>query len=419
MAHDLVIKNGTVVDGTGLPRYRADIGIKNGKIVEKGKVSANGAKVIDAEGKIVAPGFIDLHTHYDAQILWDPLLTCSPWHGATTVVMGNCGFTLAPCAPKDREYLARMFARVEGVNLKALELGIDWKWTTYPEYLKRIRKEKVGINVASMVGHSAIRRYVMGEAANDRKGTDDEIKKMRGIVSEAMANGAFGFTTSLSPTHYGMDGKPVPSRQASHEEVLQLGEALAEYRIGSIEIITETAVMGADKFSDADQKLMTNLSLMSGRPVNWNELSHSWDRPNTWKQQIAYMEEASKQGAQVYAIARSQRLDSIFNLASTGTTMQEKRPTWKDVFSKPRSEALKLIKDPAVRAKMKAEADEDDKVTPVYRRLSEVTLLRSKTGKFKADEGKKIAEVAKRTGKHIVDVMLDMSAEENLETEFA
>ena len=158
MAYDLVIKGGTVVDGTGLRRHRSDIGIRHGKIVAQGRLDPGSARVIDAEGKIVAPGFIDLHTHYDAQILWDPLLTCSPWHGATTVVMGNCGFTLAPCAPKDREYLARMFARVEGINLKALEIGLDWQWKTYPEYLQRIRKEKIGINAASMVGHSEIGR---------------------------------------------------------------------------------------------------------------------------------------------------------------------------------------------------------------------------------------------------------------------
>ncbi|MEE9285639.1 MAG: D-aminoacylase [Dehalococcoidia bacterium] len=418
MGYDLVIKNGLVVDGTGLPRYRADIGIKDGKIVAKGKVDGNGAKVLDAEGRIVAPGFVDVHTHYDAQLFWDPLLTCSPWHGATTVVMGNCGFTLAPCNPQDREYLLRMFARVEGINLKALEIGLEWEWRTFPEYLKRIKQEKLGINLGTMIGHCAVRRYVMGEAANEREADDDEIQRMRNVVREGIAAGAFGFTTTLSPTHYGMDGRPVPSRLASHEEVLELASALAEFHVGSIEIITETAVMGEDRFSEADQKLLTALSLATGRPVNWNELSHTWDRPNAWRQQIAYMEEASRQGAQVFAIARCQRLDAMFNL--TDSTMSfERWPRWHDILSQPRDKTLALLRDPEVRAAMKAEADELDLNNPVWRRLTNVALVRSPTGKFAEFEGDNLAEIAQRTGKHVVDVLLDFSVEEGLETEFA
>ncbi len=417
MAHDLVIKNGMVLDGTGLPRYRADIGIKNGKIVEKGKIEPNGAKVVDAEGKFVAPGFVDLHTHYDAQILWDPYLSCSPWHGVTTVVMGNCGFTLAPCNPKDRDYLSRMFAQVEGVNLKAVQAGVDWQWRSFPEYLARIRKQKLGVNVATMIGHSAIRRFVMGEAANEREGDADEIQQMRAVVREALAAGAFGFTTSLSPTHYGMDGKPVPSRQASHDEVLELGSALAEFRVGSIEIITETAVMGADQgFSKADQELMTQLSIRSGRPINWNELSHSWERPTTWKKQIAYMQEAARQGAQVYAIARCQRLDSIFNLGDAGTFA--KQPQWKDVLSKPKAEVMQLLRDPHVRARLKAEAEASDKEAPAWRNFNVMTLVRSKSGRYAQYQNMKLGDLAAKLGKHRVDILLDWSLDENLEMEW-
>ncbi|MCH8196221.1 MAG: amidohydrolase family protein [Chloroflexi bacterium] len=418
MAYDLVIKNGLVVDGSGFPRYRADVGIKDGKIVAKGRIDPNGAKVVDAEGRIVAPGFVDVHTHYDAQIFWDPLLTCSPWHGATTVVMGNCGFTLAPCRPEHRDYLLRMFARVEGINLKALETGLEWEWQTFPEYLNRIKKEKLGVNVGTMIGHCAVRRYIMGEAANEREADDDEIQQMKSVVREGIAAGAFGFTTTLSPTHYGMDGRPVPSRFASHKEVLELASALAEFHIGSIEIITETAVMGEDKFSEADQRLLTNLSLVTGRPINWNELSHTWDRPTAWRQQIEYMERASKEGAQVYGIARCQRLDAMFNL--TESTMSfERWPRWHEVLSQPREKTLALLRDPEVRAAMKAEANELDSKNQVWRQLTNVNLVKSKTGKFAEFEGANLKEIGERTGKDLVDVLLDFSVEENLETEFA
>ena len=180
MSYDLVIKNGMVIDGSGMPRHRADIAIKDGKIVEKGRISPNGAKVIDAEGRFVAPGFIDIHTHYDAQVLWDPLVTCSPWHGVTTVVMGNCGFTLAPCNPSDRDYITKMFAKVEGMNIDALTAGVDWRWRSFPEYLDVVDALPKGINVGAMVGHSALRRFVLGPDADQRPSSGAEIEEMKG-----------------------------------------------------------------------------------------------------------------------------------------------------------------------------------------------------------------------------------------------
>ena len=416
MTYDLVIKNGMVVDGSGLPRYRADVGIKDGKIVEKGRINANGAKVIDAEGKFVAPGFVDVHTHYDAQILWDPLLTCSPWHGVTSVVMGNCGFTLAPCLPKDREYISKMFAKVEGMNRNTLDAGIDWRWEDYPSYLDRIEQEKLGINVGCMVGHSAIRRFVMGEAANEREADAGEIQKMRKVVQQAMASGAWGFTTSLSPTHYGWEGEPVPSRQASHEEVLELGSVLAEFRIGSIEIITETAVMGDDTFSEADQRLMTELSLRSGRPVNWNELSQSPDRPNVWRAQMDYMVEAAKQGAQVYAISRCQRLDINFNLQD-GVSF-DRWPKFAAVLSMPKEEKIEALKNTETRRVIRAEVDEVDPKQKEWRRLSNAHFGKSVTGKYAEFEGTSLPTMAKQLNKHFVDVIIDCSVEEDFRTEF-
>ena len=417
MAGDLLIKNGTVVDGTGAPSYRGDVGIKDGKFVDPASMD-NGARVIDAEGKVVAPGFVDIHTHYDAQIMWDPLLTCSPWHGVTTVIMGNCGFSLAPCLPKDREYILKMFARVEGMNVNTLQKGLDWRWQSFPEYLDRVQQENLGINVGTMVGHSAVRRFVMGEDSNTRAADADEVQQMKVQVREGLAAGAFGFSTSLSATHYGWDGEPVPSRLASHDEVLELGSTLREFGVGSIEIITKTSVMGPDRFEPEDEELMTALSLRSGRPVNWNELSHSWQRPTAWKNQIDYMERAAKQGAQVYAVARCQRLDHLFNLAML-VPFFEAWPTWKDVLSQPRERVKQLLQDPETRAKMKREAHEADPGLAEYRKLAKINFRMGKSGKYSQYEGMSLGEIGQKIGKDPVDVILDFSLEEDLEAEFA
>ena len=417
MSHDLVIKNGMVVDGSGMPRYRADIGIKDGQIIDMGHISTNGAQVIDADGRFVAPGFIDIHTHYDAQILWDPLVSCSPWHGVTSVIMGNCGFTLAPCNPQDRDYITRMFAKVEGMNIDALTAGIDWQWQSFPEYLDTLDTLPKGINVGAMVGHSALRRFALGEQASQRASTGDEIEQMKGLTHDAMRNGAFGFTTSLSPTHFGWDGQPVPSRLSTHEEVIQLGAVLRDYHVGSIEIITETAVTGEDKFSPNDQKLMTELSLQSGRPVNWNELSHTWERPTVWRSQIEYMDRASSEGAQVYAVARMQRLDATFNLKST-IGFERGYSLWKEILSKADNQKIQEFSDPAIRTKLKREVDSLVDQLPKFRQLSNIGLIRSATGRYSHREGQLLGEIA-RHDQSLVDVLLDISLDEDLATEWA
>ena len=417
MAYDLIIKNGTVVDGTGLPSCKTDVGVKDGRVVARGNLGKDAAKVIDAEGKIVAPGFVDIHTHYDAQILWDPLMTCSPWHGATTVVMGNCGFTLAPCRPQDRDFIARMFARVEGMNLRALEIGVDWKWESFAEYLDHISGIPIGINAATMVGHSSLRRYVMGEDSGKRQANADEVQEMKALVREAMQVGAFGFTTSLSPTHYDWDGSPVPSRLASHDEVIELSSALSEFHVGSLEIISETAVRGPDHFSQADQDLLIKMSLASGRPVNFNELSHTWDRPTVWREQIAFMERASRLGAQVYAVTRYQRLDSMFNLSSPSSF--DKYPKWLEVLSLPREKAVAAMRNSETRAVLVAEIEKTNATEIPARQLPNVAFAKSKTGKYTQYVGQRLGEIGKALGKKPAELVLDWSADENLEAEFS
>ena len=422
MGYDLVIKNGMVVDGSGLPGYRTDVGIRGGRIVEMGRIEGGGAATLDAEGKVVAPGFIDIHTHYDAQVLWDPLLTSSPWHGVTTVIMGNCGFSLAPCLPRDRDYITHMFALVEGMNVTALRHGLDWRWQSFGEYLDSIQAREIGINVAAMVGHSSVRRFVLGEEASLRQATDAEIQQMKSLVRDAMASGAFGFTTSYQPTHYGGDGLPVPSRLATHDEVLELGSTLSEFRVGSIEIITETAVMGRDGLNPPDQRLITELSLRSRRPVNWNELHQAWDKPEAWKNSLDYMSRASKEGAQVYAVARCQPLEVLFTfkgLTGSGNRSFEKWPGWKNVLSQPYEARVRSLADREVRSLLKSEADEQDSVAPEWNRLGRLAFMRSKRGKYRAFEGMSLAEISAKTGLHVVDILLGWSLDEDLEAEFA
>ena len=214
MAYDLVIKNGTVIDGSGLPRFRADVGVRHGKIVTIGRIRERAREVLDADGQVVAPGFVDGHTHMDAQIFWDPLGTSSCWHGITSVVMGNCGFTLAPCAEKDKHLVVRNLQRAEDIPPAAMEAGIKWSWTTFPEFLDVLERLPKGINYSGYVGHSALRTYVMGERAFEAGSTEDDLRAMERELRDALRAGAMGFTTSRSPSHETPDGRPVASRMA-------------------------------------------------------------------------------------------------------------------------------------------------------------------------------------------------------------
>ncbi|MDZ4341259.1 MAG: amidohydrolase family protein, partial [Candidatus Binatia bacterium] len=236
MDFDLLVRHGRVVDGSGLPSYVADVGVKDGKIAEVGRLRGNAAKTIDADGLAVAPGFIDHHTHLDAQMLWDPYGTCEPQHGITTVVMGNCGLSLAPVKAGIEDAIVKSFVRVEAIPRHALEQGVKWNWHSYGEYLDNL-EGKIGINVGGLVGHIAVRHNAMGEEAVERKATAKEIQQMRALVLEAMEGGALGISTNRNERHMREDGKPVASRLADDEELFALCDVLAERNGGVIETI--------------------------------------------------------------------------------------------------------------------------------------------------------------------------------------
>ena len=263
---DLVIRDAQLIDGTGADRQRGSLGIQDGRIVALGDVEEQAARVIDAGGAIVAPGFVDIHTHYDAQVLWDPMLRPSSDHGATTVFAGNCGFSVAPLRPETSDYLMRMLARVEGMPLAALETALSWDWRSTSDYFDRI-DGNVALNIGFMVGHSAIRCAAMGEAAHERTATGEEIDAMKALLRDGLAAGGMGFSSSMSPSHNDATGGAVPSRHSTDEELLELAGVCREFPGTSLEFIPYGTTAGIpQEFHD----LMVELSRRAGRPLNWN-----------------------------------------------------------------------------------------------------------------------------------------------------
>src|SRR6516225_10827862 len=264
MSLDLLIKNGTVVDGSGLPRFRADVGVESGRIVEIGRIRAPSDRTFDADGLIVAPGFIDGHTHMDAQVNWDPLGSCSCWHGVTSVVMGNCGFALAPCKPEDREWFARCLTAVEDIPTEAMMAGIDWTWETFPEYLATVERLPKAINYGAYIGHSALRMYIMGKRALSERATEDDLTRMAAAVQEAIRAGAMGFSSSRATTHVTPDNTPVASRIADWTELDRLVGAMAELNAGVFQVGPDISGGEAQRRFLARLK---QLALETGRPV--------------------------------------------------------------------------------------------------------------------------------------------------------
>ena len=262
---DVVIKGGTIVDGTGGPSQQADLGIRDGRIVAVGAIDEEATQTIDASGKIVSPGFVDVHTHYDAQAFWDGTLSPSPYHGVTSVVGGNCGFSIAPLAPGAGEYLMKMLSRVEGMPLEALEEGVPWSWESFGEYLGLL-DGKLSVNAGFMVGHSAIRRSVMGERAIGHEANDEELAGMVELLRASLSEGGMGFSSTVSSTHNDFDGNPVPSRHASKEEMLTLARQVRDFEGTTVEFLPGVG------WGEEEANYMADISLAANRPVNWNVL---------------------------------------------------------------------------------------------------------------------------------------------------
>ena len=360
MAYDLLITGGTIVDGSGLPSFRADVGIKNGKISAIGKLRGEAAKeTIDAEGHIVSPGFIDGHTHMDAQIFWDPLGTCSCWHGVTSVVMGNCGFTLAPCAEKDKRLVFTNLERAEDISPNAMEVGIPWTWETFPQFMDTIGKLPKGINYGTYVGHSAIRAYVMGERSMTDKATPEDLAAMRRQVEVSMYAGALGFTTSRAGGHRTAEGHPVASRVADWSEVEGLVEVLGELGGGVFEIARDNTQAGAEE-KQAERDAIKNLAIRTKVPTTFGASWFHRRRPDEWQSQVAMVDETNAAGGKMLMQMTSQWSGSVRSFETL--MLYDRAPVWKEFRKLPLAEQAAGLRDPEMRQKL-VDATQVHKVT--------------------------------------------------------
>ncbi len=342
---DLVIRGGTVVDGSGAPSHQADVAVHEGRIVTVGTVEEPAAATIDADGLMVTPGFVDIHTHYDAQLTWDPAASPSPLHGVTTVVGGNCGFSLAPGGPEHSDYLARMMARVEGMPLAALE-HLDWSWTSFGQWLSRLDGH-IGVNAGFLVGHSTLRRSVMGDDAVGTVASDRQVADMVALAKRSFAEGALGFSTSQAHTHNDGDGQPVPSRAAGRSELEALCSALADHAGTTLELIVPGCLNG---FTDDEVDLMATLSLLANRPANWNVLGVSSLNPGACEHQLEASTTAAERGAKVVALTLPHTMK--IRLSFEHGTIIDGLPGWREIFALPIPERMKQLADPEVRRRM-------------------------------------------------------------------
>jgi N-acyl-D-aspartate/D-glutamate deacylase len=400
--YDLVIKNGMVVDGSGLPRYRADVGVKNGKIAFMGRIKAPATETIDAEGHVVTPGFVDGHTHMDAQVFWDPLGTCSCYHGITSVVMGNCGFTLAPCREREADLVFRNLERAEDLSRDAMKAGIKWRWETFPQLLDVLDSLPKGINYAGYVGHSAVRTYVMGERAFTERATDDDLKAMTHQVREAIRAGAVGFSTTVSASHETSDDRPVASRQASWGELETLVGAMSDVGAGMLEI-----AMGAQGIEYYEK--LKDLSVASGRPITYGIFSRR-ARPGDWRAGLDMIERAAREGGRLIGQVHSRALNVL--LTFEAHTPFDKWEVWRDIRKLPLDQQKAALRDPEMRAKLVAVASgpyDNRRAIGAEARPPEwdwVYLMNDIKGPHRS-----MADLARERNCHPVELMIDLALE--------
>ena len=348
MRYDLVIKNGTVIDGSGMPRYRADVGVSGGKIAAIGRIGDRAKEVIDAQERVVAPGFVDGHTHMDAQIFWDPLGTCSCYHGVTSVIMGNCGFTLAPLKKDAADLVLYNLERAEDISMAAMRAGVDITWETFPEFLDAVERLPKGINYGGYMGHSALRTYVMGERAFSDKATSEDLELMAREVKDAVRAGAMGFSTSRASTHMLPDGRPVASRIADWDEVKALVGAMGEMNAGIFEIAGEATGRDPERIRDYQQRLK-DLAVSTGRPITWGMFS-SRRAPDLWRSYMDLLDETAQAGGRMFAQVHSRAINVLYSFM---TRMPfDRLPEWRSLRELSLGEKEQALKDPERRRQL-------------------------------------------------------------------
>jgi len=414
MPYDLLIKNGVVIDGSGLPRYRADVGVRHGRIAAIGRIRERAREVLDADGRVVTPGFVDGHTHMDAQVFWDPLGTCSCWHGVTSVVMGNCGFTLAPCGKAERHLVVRNLERAEDIAAEAMDAGIDWTWTTFPEFLDRVETLPKGINYACYIGHSALRTYAMGERAFEQPAGEEDLRAMERELRDAIRAGAVGFTTSRSPSHETPDRRPVASRLATWDEVRRLVSVMGDMNAGIFELAGER--FGGEPKSLREYHVrLRDLAVETGVPVTWGLFSRR-DDPETWRVYLALLEETAAAGGRMFAQVHSRALSVVLSFRTS--LPFDRLPVWKELRALPLAEQRQRLRDPALRRRLVDAARERDErraigAEPRPAAYEWIFLFDRVDGPRRS-----VAEVARERGLDPVEAMIDLALEKDLERFF-
>jgi N-acyl-D-aspartate/D-glutamate deacylase len=409
MDYDLKITGGRIVDGTGAPAYAGEIGVKDGRIVAVNKADGEAAEIIDAAGAVVAPGFIDCHTHYDAQLFWDPMLSPSVYHGVTTVLAGNCGFTLAPLSGRreDSDYLLSMLSRVEGMPIESLEAAIHPDWTSFGEYLDGF-DGKLAINTAFLVGHSALRRAVMGERAVGNEATPKELEAMKALLRKSLEEGGCGLSTTVSPTHSDHNGDPVPSRWAADEETVALAAVLRDYPGTWLELIPPYDPERPERRLD----LPVAMSLAAQRPVNWNLIVVRAEGREMLDSQLAMGAQAAARGAKVFGLAPAAPIKPIVNFRSG--QLLEMLGGWHDFIHQDDAAKIEAMKDPEVRRGLEKGMAEQHANTGLPGSFDDFLIEHLPSEKNTQWIGKRVRELAEATGKASFDAIFDLAIEEDL-----
>lgn len=409
MSYDVLIKNGLIVDGSGAPAFRDDLAIRAGRIAEIGVVSDGAARTIDASDLIVSPGFIDPHTHYDAQVCWDPLITCSSWHGVTTVIMGNCGVGLAPCKPAERDIATWNLVHVEAIPYEVLTQGLPWDWETFPQYMDATAKRGIGINVGFLAALSPFRQYVMGDDAMGRAATAVETEEISRLLREAMNAGAVGFSLTVMPQHLGYKAQPLACRLASHDELRAYAHVLRDLGRGTIEIALTKQPSGV---TDKEYALLELLALESGRPVTWLNLRDRDDAPTQWTETLEKVAPLLERGCRPQVAVRPLIVD--FNLKNPFlfASMNSMKPVFED---KAIEAQKKIYADAEFRRRFAAELERRS----VFHDMWERTKIKEVTKPaLKSTEWKSVAEVARERGVAPLDAFFDLAIEDELAVDY-
>ena len=407
MMLDLVIRNGMVIDGTGDQRRSGDVGVRDGRIVAIGEIVEEALQEVDATGLVITPGFVDIHTHFDAQVFWDTTLSPSPLHGVTTVIGGNCGFTIAPLEPEGADYLMRMLARVEGMPLAALQEGVPWNWRTFGEYLDAIEGTLMP-NAGFLVGHSALRRAVMGERSVGEHASPDDLQEMKNLLAESIEAGGLGFSSSWAKTHNDAEGDAVPSRHASERELIELCSVLRDTEAVAVEFIPTV-----ERFDESVYQLLTDMSVAADRPLNWNVIFANARQADVIEEKLQASNYAARQGGRVIALTAPMPAES--RLCFESGFLLDTLHGWAGPMALPNQEKTALLADPVRRAKLNEDAQQPSAFRGIAR-WERLTVGEVKKDELKHLEGRSIGDIAEELGQTPWDALCEIVVADELKT---